>query len=1353
MTIAKPDKKLSIVGIGASSGGLEALRRFFTHVPGTSGLAYVVVVHLSPDYESSMVHLLQSCTRMPVQEVTEEVQLQADHVYIIPPNANLNSLDSHLRLSPLADKGWLRAPIDHFFRTLARTHQGYAVGIVMSGSGVDGTLGLREIRQKGGFTMVQDPQEARYDSMPRNALSSGMVDVVMPVEEMGAFVVGLLGQQPGAGSLPGFEENHKESKLLVKKIASLMSFRTGRDFSRFEHQVMMQRLWRRIRLHQLEKPSEYLQQLRKHPEEVRALADDVLLNSFSFFYTENEYTCLEKKIIPRLFENKSEEEAIRVWVTGCSTGEQVYSLAMLLTEAADLRNDRRKIQIFASDLHEKAMNKARKGFFTGNIHLDVDQKRLQRFFTHENGGYQVRDFLRKLVVFSEHELLTDPPFSKLDLIVCQQLLIRLKPELREELLSNFRFALLRGGTLMIDAHETAFVGQDFEQLEEGMPLFFKTSGDSYPGQHAMSSSSNRELNERVTHAKNPPPASFGQIHQRLLQSYEPPSLLISAEYRVLHVTDKAGRYLVFPAGVPNQYLFNLLRPELHLEVRSLLLEARESPPEVWSQALRLSLDGKERQLRIRARYVNVAEQGELILLCFEESDVPPSQASGLTQGAVEEAGPNSELSHLRLQIQEIMRDYEENQLKLRTANEELVSSNEELKSTLEELVSSREQMLSTNEELRMVNQENSVRLNELHQVSDDLENLLKSTQLATLFLDKELKIVRYTPQAEELFNIMPYDKGRILTDQTHRLHYPELVKDAEKVLDKLLPQEREIQDQEGRYYLVRVLPYVNSEKRITGVVLTFIDISERREREKAEQQRKTAEEAARAKDEFLSVMSHEIRTPLNAIIGISNLLAKDQLSPTQQKNLNALQFSSKNLMRLINDVLDYSKLEAGKMQVEHINYQLDTLLESLQHACEPQVNEKGLKLLFEVAPDVPKHLMGDPHKLTQVLNNLLGNALKFTEKGRVKLEVRLLGREETAAELQFSVSDTGIGIAEEKLQQIFEKFSQADSSTVRRFGGTGLGLAISRQLLTLMHSHLHVNSREGEGATFYFRLRQALAQESDKPKEDVAPVQAKEAISMKNVRLLMAEDVAVNRMVLQQYLYDWWQIEADEAENGLLALEKVKEQHYDLILMDVFMPEMDGREAAKGIRKLNPYYAQLPILALTADTKIQEEHEQGIGPFSAVIGKPFEPQALKQTIEDLLQGRSGPVIQPVQQKEYTETDMLLPDFAGAEEPFKTLSGRRDKFYKMAIKSLREFREEVMEAFEKRDTANLEQIMHKEKLMFSMLGLNNFYENIRESRHLLEEGISDDALAGRLQLIREGLNTIIERTEAHAQTVA
>lgn len=847
---ATPGPQFMVVGLGASAGGIGALSRFFDHMPTTSGMAFVVVIHLSPDHESKLAQLLQTHTTMPVTQVVDAVPIQPNHVYVIPPAKYLTMGENTILLTdPQPGKGRrIPVPIDHFFRTLAESHGPRAAGVVLTGSGADGTIGLPRIKELGGVTVVQDPNEAEYDEMPRSAIATGMADYVLSLAEIPEQLIGYWANVTEI-TLPGADDSPKRVSHLdeLGEILAFLRLRTGHNFAAYKHSTVLRRLERRMQVNDRPSLGDYLTFLRQHPAEIQALLRDLLISVTNFFRDHEAWEALEREVLPRLFQNADSREGLRVWVAGCATGEEAYSVAILLHEYTRKLDAPPKFQIFATDLDERAINVAREGSYPETIALDVSSTRLRQFFTHEGGRYHIRKEVRDTILFAVHDVLKDPPFSRLDLITCRNLLIYLNREAQEQLLTLFHFALKPNATLFLGMSEsTDGVAHLYNTSDKKHHLYTRRAIPralaplpSLP----LSKPDQAPLPELGSPHTGDRPIALSKLHSNVLEQYAPPSVLINENYDIVHLSNRAGRYMQFSGGEPSYNLLRTIHPDLRLDLRSALYTALQKGQANATRRVLLHLDGVESLVRLIVQQVQEPEALRgYALVIFDEIQ---ESADGATAPQSSELEPltrqlEEEVQILRGQLRVTIEQYETSVEELRASNEELQAMNEELRSTTEELETGKEELQAVNEELQTVNQEMRSKVEEISQINNDLQNLITSTDIGTVFLDRDLRIKRYTRQMQRLFNIIPSDINRPLAHVTHKLNYHGLVEDAQQVLQQLSVIEREIQTSSGEWYIVRLLPYRSQDERIDGVVLTFVDMTVRfraaREREALIQQ-------------------------------------------------------------------------------------------------------------------------------------------------------------------------------------------------------------------------------------------------------------------------------------------------------------------------------------------------------------------------------------------------------------------------------------------------------------------------------------------------------------------------------------
>lgn len=855
---------LPVVGLGGSAGGLESLRGFFSNANPQSGVAYVVVMHLSPEHDSILAEVLQRCTSMRVLQVQDTVKVEPDTVYVIPPGRSLQTFDGHLQLAPLPVTRHRHITVDIFFRTLADSHGPHAAAIVLSGADGDGALGIKRIKERGGLTIVQDPEEAQVNSMPLAAIATGMVDWTLPVAQMSARVAQYMSMEralrlpyesaAGQGS-PHASAEHDEAAL--RDVLAFLRSRTGRDFSYYKRATVVRRVGRRMQVNNISDLIGYLDCLRTRPGEAGALLQDLLISVTNFFRDTDCFAALEAQLAG-LFKGKSSADAVRVWVAGCATGEEAYSIAMLLTEQARLLDSPPAVQVFASDLDDNAIRIAREGIYPASIAGDVSEDRLRRFFVKDVRGYRVRRELRECVLFAVHDVLRDSPFSRVDLVSCRNLLIYLNRDAQARVLDIFHFALLPGGTLFLGSSESIEEGsQHFSVIDKKHRLFGQRhkprTGQPLPGganaialaMQTQTSALSGPVVANAALARPRPDAaraalefggrtvSWAEVHLKLLEHLSAPSILINAEQEIVHMSPSAGRFLSMGGGEPTRNLLRLIHPALRIELRAALYKVSSSGEHASVPASALEIGGDTVMLGIDVHAVSDVAPG-MALITIKLQPSSASQAQPLQPSAWVRPGADHvadhldrEVERLKSQLRETVEQYETSTEELKSSNEELQAMNEELRSATEELETSREELQSINEELTTVNHELKSKVDELGHANSDMQNLMDATAIATVFLDRQLRITRYTPSAVTLFNFIASDIGRPLAHLHTQLHYPELVADATLVLERLAPVERQIGTPPGRSYLVRMLPYRTVDDHIAGVVLTFVDITER----------------------------------------------------------------------------------------------------------------------------------------------------------------------------------------------------------------------------------------------------------------------------------------------------------------------------------------------------------------------------------------------------------------------------------------------------------------------------------------------------------------------------------------------
>ena len=838
----KPSEFL-IVGIGASAGGVQALQEFFKQVPADSDMAFVVILHLSPDHDSQLARVLQHETKIPVSQIVEKTAIEPNHIYVVPPDRHLTIEGNYIAVSANANMEERRAPVDIFFRTLADQHGPRAISVILSGTGANGSMGLKRVKERGGATFVQNPRQAEYNDMPRNAIATELVDEVLNVEEIPGRIIAY---RNSMGKVQIVEESEKRPELqqqALREIFTQLRVRTGHDFSNYKRPTLLRRIERRINVHNLPDLPSYTNFLHEHPDEVHALLKDLLISVTNFFRDKKAFDYFEQEIIPKLFAGKTSADQVRIWVAGCATGEEAYSIAMLCAEHALNTFDAPKIQIFATDIDEAAISTAREGFYTINDAADISPDRLRRFLTRDGDGYRVRREIREMILFANHNFLKDPPFSKLDLITCRNVLIYLNATAQERVIETFHFALKPKKFLFLGTSESVDGAGDLFAIHNRDHHVFQTrevTPRSYPVPESVPQFQFSKADLLQKHEERDSRSqriSFGELHQKMLEQYAPPSVVVNEEYDIVHMSEKAGKYFEFSGGEPTQNLLKLVLPQIRLELRTALFQAVQNKTAVEARNIKLIQNDQPQAIDIHVR--PTFEDGEgakgFILVIFKPSQEPVLESETVMIASDEPMARQleEELIGLKTQLRNSIEHHEYQAEELKASNEELQAMNEELRSAAEELETSKEELQSINEELRTVNQELKVKIEETSVTSNNLQNLINSANVGTIFLDRTFAIRLFTPAILDVFNLKSGDYGRPVTDITHKLKYTNLLQDAETVLEKLTVLEREVSTTDNRSFMMRLLPYRTAEDRINGVVITFFDITSRRESEEA----------------------------------------------------------------------------------------------------------------------------------------------------------------------------------------------------------------------------------------------------------------------------------------------------------------------------------------------------------------------------------------------------------------------------------------------------------------------------------------------------------------------------------------
>ena len=1364
--VIKSSNMFPVVGIGASAGGLDAFKKLLKAIPDDSGMAFVLVQHLDPTHESMLPELLQKVTNIPVLEITDDLKVQPNHIYCIPSNKMMVATDGVLLLAarPAKSKTERNLPIDLFFNSLAEVHQANAIGVVLSGTASDGTLGLKAIKDHGGITFAQDEASAAYEGMPHSAVQAGVVDFILPPEKIPQKLMEL------TSIILGNEANNPHSPLqyddVFKQILSLLRIRKGTDFTYYKQTTIRRRILRRMALNKNEDPSSYLKELKDNKAEQDILYQDLLIPVTSFFRDPKTFYNLCETVFPLLVKNKIAGEPIRIWVAGCSTGEEAYSIAICFKE---FLSDNQRVQIFATDLSEPAITKARSGIYTKNELEAVSANRLHAFFTKTNGTYQVNKQIRDMCVFAVHNFLKDPPFGKMDFISCRNVLIYMEPYLQKKVLTTFHYSLNPKGILLLGKTETISGVPDlFAAAAKNDKLF---SRKNVPGRfmHVASERSEQFISNADTNLNNEILRTDFQktADDIILRKYTPAGVIVNEAMDILHFRGNTSSFLEQSPGKPSHNLLQMAKNGLSFELRNILHKAKKQHTTVIKENIPLQINGSLHNISLEALPLPNTIEPYYLILFHDNNIIGKKEKSSNSKQSTKKNDKDIRIQQLELELEQvredmrsISEDQESSNEELQSANEELLSGSEELQSLNEELETGKEELQSTNEELTVVNQE-MISLNEQVMAERDYsEAIVSNIREPLLVLDKNLRIKTANNTFYKTFlvneleteGVLIYDIGskqwnipalrtlleKILPEKavfndfevTHTfssigerimllnarevinknsleklilLSFEDIteVKKAENILRhneeqfrqmlELMPQKvwtadanfnrnyfnqkmldysgltfEELKDQgwdkiihpedlekteklrlesintgkdyevenrllrkDGKYlwHLTRAIGVKDENNNIKTWIGSHTEIQEQRAQKEelitaksnAELKIQIAEEAVNAKQQFLSNMSHEIRTPMNAIVGFTNVVLKTKLDDTQKEYINAIKVSGDALIILINDILDLAKVNAGKMSFEQLPFNLSDTVSVILQLFESKIKDKHLKLIKIYDDSIPIIINGDSIRLRQILLNLMSNAVKFTSSGKITMQISLLKEDIEKVTIQFKITDTGIGIPDDKLEYIFNNFEQAHRDVSGYYGGTGLGLAIAKQLVELQGGTITVNSKEGKGSEFSFvlsfgkiKLKEKAQNKKTNPDKEAIRIKNNTAVeTVPKVNVLVAEDMALNQLLIKTIILDFG-FAIDIAENGKIAIEKLQKNAFDIVLMDLQMPVMNGFEATAYIR--NEMKSAIPIIALTADvTTVDVEKCKAFG-MNDYISKPIDEKLLYNKI-------------------------------------------------------------------------------------------------------------------------------------------
>lgn len=1199
-----PRSVFPIVAIGASAGGLDACTKLIASLPARTGMAFILIQHLDPHQKSMMVDLLAGHTMMTVTQAVDGMILTPDHLYIIPPGCYLSVAAGHIQLSKPNALHGARLPFDFLLHSLSHDCPARTIGLILSGTGSDGSLGLKALHDSGGFTIAQNPDEAEYGGMPSAAIAAMAVDLTLPIGEIAAALV------DPESRISSIDKALAEDSTSLPAIIDLLRTSTSHDFTLYKMGTLQRRIQRRMGLAAVGDMATYLDTLRGDPAELELLAKDLLINVTSFFRDIPVFDTLAAEIVPKIVRDQPPDFPLRIWIAGCSTGEEAYSLAMLFREAIIASKRDIKLQVFASDVDADAIATARDGVYPETIASDICEERLARFFVKEDRGYRVSPELRAAVVFTVQDVLVDPPFSRIDMISCRNLLIYLGPEAQAKVIALFHFALRPGGTLLLGNAETIGSNESRFQIISKAERLYRQVGRSKAGDIGFQTGQNET--SRIVGINNPGQGDhqtkLADLVKRLvIEAHCPAATLINRKLELVYSTGPTERYLRVAPGHPSHDILAMAPHLLRTKLRSAIEQAVQAAAPVIVKGGRSEFGGAAIAFDIHVRPIE-GEGEPLMLVCFV--DVPVSQArnsrSTSPKTATRVAELENELETTRTELQGAIHNLEISGEEQRAINEEALSVNEEFQSTNEELLTSKEELQSLNEELTTLNSQLQETLDRQRVTSNDLQNVLYSTDVATLFLDSSLNIRFFTPATTALFNLILSDIGRPLDDLKSLSSDDALSEDARTVLQHHEAIDREIETTQGIWFVRRILPYLADDGKVEGVVITFTDVSERKQIKRAlEDAMQQADRANAAKSRFLAAASHDLRQPLQTLALLQGLLAKIVDGPKAQQLVKRIDDTLGAMSGMLNTLLDINQIEAGTVRAEISTFPVGDLLQRLRDEFAYHADAKQLSLRL-----VPCSLSiaSDPRLLEQILRNLISNAIKYTANGKV-----LIGCRRHKDHLCIEIWDSGVGIDAADLQAIFDEYHQVDNVARERSRGLGLGLSIVKRLGDLLGHDVHVRSVPKKGSVFGVNVDALPIQPA--PRLSVPP-DVKLEVQQGGLILIIEDDPEVRELLEIMFKDDGHDV--IWAHDGAAALKLVSKARIkpDLILSDYNLPGgMNGVEVTAKLRE--QICAPIPVIILTGDISTAalrdiSDHD------CEQLNKPVKPKLLIQTVRRML---------------------------------------------------------------------------------------------------------------------------------------
>lgn len=1329
------DLAFSVVGIGASAGGLEALEVFFANMPQDSGMAFIVVQHLSPDFKSVMDELLARQTSIPIYRVTDGIEVEPNSIYLIPPKKEMIIANGKLLLSDKDPASGLALPIDIFFRSLAQDCGPRSIGVVLSGTGSDGSRGIRDIHEAGGLVIAQETSSAKFDGMPKSAMETGEVDVVLPPERIPSALLAYVRHHSAADVEAALLPSNAATPEGFDAIFQLLRTNYDINFSFYKRTTVTRRVQRRLLMSQITDLEEYVERLRNDPQELNRLYKDLLIGVTKFFRDGDAFERLRHEVLPALIEKVPADGELRIWVAGCATGEEAYSIAILVQEIAEERKRPLNVKIFATDVHRTSLEFASVGVYSESSLSEVLPSRLERYFTRVKDGYRVSQELRQMIVFAPHNVIKDAPFTKIDLITCRNLLIYLESLAQKKAISLFHFALNTGGVMMMGPSESpGDLAEEFDAIDDRWKIYRKRRDKRLPPDMRLPLSAGYTKPQGVARYSLTAPgvvapdAALLRAYDDLLKDYAPASLLVNEHRELIQSFGGGAEFLKLRDGRPSNDFLDLVVPDLRIPVTTAIQQAAKKRAAVRFSGIRFDSDNRRQFVDLAVKPIQDRQTGnEYYLITFQpvvsapNRDIEADSSVGIAEASRDQiTALEGELRYTQENLQATVEEMETSNEELQATNEELVASNEELQSTNEELH-------SVNEELYTVNAEYQKKIAELTEMTADLDSLLHSTELGVIFLDRELCIRKFTPRIADAFHLMPSDVGRRIASFAHNIRHPGLLSDLRSVLETGEAIEKEVHTDDSQIMLMRILPY-RPKLSLQGVVLTLIDISRLKQAEaesrrmskvfidaadpiivedlhgrvtdlNAEAERvygykraeligqsyellvpheerlrarelrqrclekgglrnvetvkqnrngkafpvlltlsvlmdeegkglsiatsakditdrvqaeKAAQTAANNRDQFLAMLSHELRNPLGATLTATYVLdLEPSLSPEVREVCDVIQRQTLQAARLLDDLLDVSRVTRGKIEIRPQTVDLRNLVDDVTQAVGPLIQSRQHNLIVDV-PSTPVLVEGDPTRLLQIQENLLANAARYTAPGG---EIRFsLARED--GEAVNRIKDNGSGIPPHMLERIFELFVQSDDTLDRTDGGMGLGLTLVKTLVELHGGRVTAHS-DGPGKGSEFVLRLPLLSEDRAHSihgDSSVNGDGKRRANHQQRRIVLVEDNKDCREMLETML----RLDGHEvvtAKDGSQGLDLILHQRPDVAIVDIGLPQLDGYQVARRVRA--QLGAAIYLIALTGYGRSEDHQKVRQAGFNVHLVKPLKPTEMTRALNEM----------------------------------------------------------------------------------------------------------------------------------------